>query len=317
MMERVAERKGRAGHVGRLCGEHRSRLGMVVAVLALLLLGVRVGVAQEIGTVAAVEGTAEIGRAGAWLPATSGAAIQQGDTLRTGKPGRLAVVFQDDSVVTVGDDSELVIDEQIFKPDAGIARSVMHLLRGRIRALVSEYYGRRGTEFRVETKTALVGVRGSEFIIVFDPVAEVTDAVGVGGRAEVHSVLDRVGHAVFITAHEITTVTRGRYPTPARRLDDESFGQYIQGLAFVGHGKSESLAAFQPLVSGSGVPPPDRLANLPAPPMPMGQEVVSGVTPTTPGETAIDTFNGQNAGGVTQQPPAVLESPQGRVGIHF
>jgi hypothetical protein len=286
-------------------------------VFALLLLGVRLGLAQEIGTVAELEGTADVGRAGVWTPASIGAAIQPGDTLRTGSPGRLAVVFQDDSVVTVGEDTELVVDEQVFERDAGIARSVMHLLRGRIRALVSEYYERRGTEFRIETETAVVGVRGTEFVIVFDPVAEVTDAVGVSGRAEVHSVLDRVGHAVFITAQEITTVTRGKYPTPARRLDDDSFGQYVHGLAFVGHGKPESLAAAQPLLTGSIVPPPDRLANLPAPPIPMGQPVATGVTPTSPGETAINRANSQNAGGVAGQPPAVIESPQGRVGIHF
>jgi len=313
----AGEQKVLADGVGCLCRPRRARLGVPVAVLALLLLGVRLGMAQEIGTVAELEGTADVGRAGVWTPASIGAAIQPGDTLRTGSPGRLAVVFQDDSVVTVGDDSELVVDEQIFERDAGIARSVMHLLWGRIRALVSEYYERRGTEFRIETVTAVTGVRGTEFVIVFDPVAEVTDAVGVSGRAEVHSVLDRVKHAVFITAQEITTVTRGKYPTPARRLDDDSFGQYVHGLAFVGHGKPESLAAVQPLLTGSIVPPPDRLANLPAPPIPVGQPVATGVTPTSPGETATDRVNSQNAGGVAQQPPAVLESPQGRLGIHF
>ena len=281
------------------------------AALALVVLTLHAAAAQEIGTVAAAENVAEIGRAGSWMRALIGAAIQPGDTLRTGKPGQLVVVFQDDSVVTVGEDTELVVDEQVFEPDRGVASSLMHLLRGRIRALVSDYYERRGTEFRIETKTAAVGVRGTEFVIVFNPLTEATDAVGVSGRAEVHSLLDRVRHAVFITAQEITTVTRGKYPTPARRLDDDSFRLYLQGLTFVGHGKPESLAAVQPLLTGSGIPAPDRLGNLPAPP------VATGVTKTSPGETAINRSNSRNAGGVAQQPPAVLDSPVGQAGIHF
>lgn len=296
------------------------RLAVGLAVV-LTIASARLALAQEIGTIAQLEGSAEIGRSGGWTPAAIGAAIFKGDTVRTRRPGRLAMVFQDDSVVTIGDESELVVDDQVFERDGGLAQSVFRLLRGRIRALVSEYYERPGTEFRIETVTAVIGVRGTEFVIVFDPVAAVTDTVGLSGRAEVHSVLDRVGHAVFITAREATTVTRGQYPTPARRLDDETFRQYVQGLEFVGNGKLESLAAVQPLLTGSGVPAPDRLANLPAPPMPIAQTGAIGYAPSAPGETPQDVSNSHNAGGVAQQPPSVIEAThglsEGLVGIHF
>jgi hypothetical protein len=231
------------------------------------------------------------------------------------------MVFQDDSLVTVGDGTELVIDEQVLEPEAGVARSLMRLLHGGIRALVSEYYERSGNEFRVETKSAVVGVRGSEFIVAFNLAAEATDAVGVSGRAEVHSVRDLVGHAVFITAREATTVMPGQYPTPLRRLDEEGFRQYLRGFEFVGHGKPESLTAVQPLLRGGAVPAPDRLASLPAPPLPVAQGGVSGGARSAPGETRLDAASQQNAGGVTGQSPSVIEKTngltQGQVGIHF
>ncbi len=290
-----------------------------VLLLAISILAPRSGWAQEIGTVAELEGTAEIGRAGTWLPAAIGSAIQQGDTLRTGTPGRLRVVLQDDSVLTIADDSEIVIDEEVFDSSQGIARSVMHLLRGKIRALVSEYYERPRNEFRIETKSAIVGVRGTQFVIVFDPATEVTEVAGASGRAEVHSVLDRVGHAVFITAREATTVVRGQYPSPPHRLSDEDFRQYLEKLAFIGHGKPESLVAAQPLLTGSVVPSADRLANLPAPPIPnvAARPAPAGVAPTAPGETAHDVFATQNVGGVVRQPPPVIEATQGKLGIRF
>ena len=82
-------------------------------------------------TIASLEGSAEIGRSGTWYPAKLGLAIYLGDELRTPKPGRLRVVFQDDSVLTLGDDSHVVVDEQVFDPNQGTVRSFMRLLRGK------------------------------------------------------------------------------------------------------------------------------------------------------------------------------------------
>jgi len=80
--------------------------------------------------------------AGTWTTANIGLPVEVGDTLRTGRPGRLRVVFADESVTVLGDDSQLVIDDHVFAPDRGVFRSVLRMISGRVRTLASDYYQR-------------------------------------------------------------------------------------------------------------------------------------------------------------------------------
>jgi FecR-like protein len=227
--------------------------------LTLVLLAFAPGAwAQEVGTIAELDGSAEIGRGGAWTAASVGAAVEPGDKLRTKKPGRLRVVFQDDSVLTLSDNSELVIDQQVFDPAQGKAQSTLRLLRGKVLALASEYYERARAVYEIRTKTAVAGVRGTEFAVYYDPRAEVTEVVGVHGHVEVHSVLDLLRRGTFVTQGELTSVAQGEFPALPNRLTDRNFRQYIEGLDFVGAGRLESLTIDHPVLVGTSVPQPDR-----------------------------------------------------------
>jgi hypothetical protein len=229
--------------------------GLLLVVL--LAIGAPAG-AQEVATIADLDGQVELGRAGVWSPAAIGTAVFLDDALRTGRPGRVRITFREGSVLTMADGSEVTINEQVFEADRGWARSTLRLLRGKVRALVAEYYERPGSAFQIETATAVAGVRGSEFVIAYDPVTDSTDAVGVGGQVAINSVRDLVGHRVIITAHDLTVVRRGQFPTPVRRLDEPTFRQYIEGLEFVGGGRPESLTRRNSLLSGEDLPPQDR-----------------------------------------------------------
>lgn len=234
------------------------RCGTLLVIILVLTSGAVL--AQEVGTVAAVDGSAKIGHGDVWLNVTPGAAVHRGDEIRTGRPGRLRVVFQDDTVLTLGDDSRIVVNEQLFNPDQGKARSLLGLLQGKVSALVSEYYQRAGAVYQIKTATAVAGVRGTEFVVSYDPADERTEVTGLSGSVEVISAFDRSGRSVLVTAQEVTTVTRGRLPTAPRRLSDTLFHQYIQGMDFVGAGAAESLTLNNPLLAGQVVPKADRAA---------------------------------------------------------
>ena len=109
-----------------------------------LLLAAPVMAAEDVGTVASMRGTAEIGRGGAFTPATVGATVQLGDELRTGT-GQLRVVFRDDSVVDLAEGSSLTVDTQVFDPGNGRFSSLLRLAAGKARALVGDVYGTPGS----------------------------------------------------------------------------------------------------------------------------------------------------------------------------
>ena len=130
-------------------------------VAAALLLSAGVASAQEVGTVASVEGAAEIGNGGAWTAAATGSPVHRGDQLRTGTPGRMRVVFQDDSVLVVSESSFVTVNEQVFNPSTGKAKSYLELLQGKVSAVVGDYYNRAGNSYEIKTVTAVAGVRGT------------------------------------------------------------------------------------------------------------------------------------------------------------
>jgi FecR protein len=292
--------------------------GIRAAVILLFLAAS--AAAQQVGTVAEAVGTVQIGRAGTWAAAKTGAAVEAGDSLRTGRPGALQVVLADGSVLTMTEMTELRIDTVVLGSDRGHGQTLLHLLAGRMRAIVSEYYEQRGALFQIETATAIAGVRGTEFVIVFDPVAEVTDVVGVTGTAVVHSVLDRVGHEVLVTAQEMTMVTRGHYPTAPQRLSDKLFRQYMEGLEFIGAGRPESLSFAQPLATGAVVPEPDRAASLPGPAAAGGIGTVVNPTLQTRAPILSDEIlpqQSRDASTLLENSPPVVEAPAGKVGVRF
>jgi ferric-dicitrate binding protein FerR (iron transport regulator) len=255
---------------------------------------------SPVGTIAELNGQAEISRPGSaadapWAPAQVGGPIHQGDQIRTGRPGRVRIVFQDESVLVLSDDSLVRVDESVFSPADGSVRSLLQMFRGKVRAVVTEYYQQRQASYEIQTPTAVAGVRGTEFVVEYDETARTTRVSGIEGTVAVHSVLDRLRNGVLVTAGEGTAVRQGEFPTPVDPLDDDSLRRVIDGFEFVGGG----LLGRGGGASGTdaAVPEPDRAPR------------VSDAEP-----------QGQNrlpdAGRIIDQPPAI-GNEGGRLGIRF
>jgi len=271
----------------------RSSIWMGTAVV--FLIAAIPAIAQEIGSVVSVTGQAEIGRSGMWTPAAVGAAIQENDELRTGQPGRIRVVFRDDSVITLGDGSNLTIDRHVFDADQGKAETLLGLLQGKINSVVSDYH--HNTGFEVKTRNATAGVRGTEFIVTYDADRDLTEVVGISGSVSVHGAFDPAASAVLVTAQELSAVTGEGKPTNAERLDEKSFKQYLQDIDFI----SASLSRGHQLGEGSNVPQPDRA------PLAAGSGAAENPD--------IGLTLGPDASGILGQSPAAVKSSTGNLGI--
>jgi len=261
--------------------------------------------ADDAGKVVSLEGTVEIGRATIFTRADVGSAVQPGDTIRTGDPGRVRILFADDSVLNLGDNTTLVIDETVFDASKGAASTLLHLLGGKVRALVSEYYsGNNQASYSIETTTAVSGVRGTEFIVAYDADRQFTEVLGLGGLVSVHGTIDRKNHGVLIHANEITEVAKGKYPTAPRQIttDDERYQRLMGGLDLPGSGMPETLLLEDPAFGGKQVPSPDTAAgSVFETPRGAGggDEPRADLPPGSPGTTGGDLLN---------QPQPVLDS---------
>ena len=91
---------------------------------------------EEAARVKNCSGAAFIVRQNQTLPAKKYDRIFAGDVLRTGRDGTLGVIFKDDTTLSLGPRSELVIDEFLFAPSQGKLSIVTRMLRGDRRVCV-------------------------------------------------------------------------------------------------------------------------------------------------------------------------------------
>ena len=144
----------------------RDLLVIAGAMVLVLLLSVAVASASSpIGLVKVTEGTATVQRGDETLPARLGLALEEGDILRTGGDGRMGVVLRDDTRLSLGPESEIQIDRFLFAPAKGHLALVVKMARG-IMAFISGNIAKLSHDaVRVETPVAIVGVRGTQFLV--------------------------------------------------------------------------------------------------------------------------------------------------------
>ena len=120
---------------------------------------------DPIGVVRTASGDATVTRGETSLPADPGLKIMVGDTLVTGRDGSLGVILHDDSTLSIGPESRLVLRSFRFSPSEGKFDLVARISRGTM-AYLSGLIGKLAPEkARFETPTATIGIRGTRFAV--------------------------------------------------------------------------------------------------------------------------------------------------------
>ena len=140
----------------------------LVAIILLLLIVGEVSPAPASPAVATIQkasGTATVVRQGRALEASAGLEILENDTLRTGSDGSIGVVFKDDTLLSLGPESVLVVDEFVFAPKQGRFSIVLRMLKGTAGYLSGLISKLAPESAHFETPTASIGIRGTSFVV--------------------------------------------------------------------------------------------------------------------------------------------------------
>jgi hypothetical protein len=123
------------------------------------------GASPAVGTVQKMSGPASIVRQGHTISASVGQEIFENDLLQTGRDGSLGVVFSDDTLLSLGPESDLVVDQYVFAPRQGRFSIVLRMLRGTA-AYLSGLISKLAPEAaHFETPSASIGIRGTHFVV--------------------------------------------------------------------------------------------------------------------------------------------------------
>ena len=140
-------------------------LSTILCLVCVACTNLAVAAAGPIGSVKTVEGQAFILREGSSIPAKVGDRVFEKDTLKTSSDGSLAVVLRDDALLSLGPESEVVLDEFIFVPAEGKFSMIAKMLKGTAAYLSGLIVKLSPDSARVETPMGTIGFRGTKCLI--------------------------------------------------------------------------------------------------------------------------------------------------------
>jgi len=227
------------------------------ALSALILSSSPTFAAEKVGTAVISRGKVVVKTAQGSSALKAGSPVHEGDYLMTGPDGALKVILTDQSELSLGPDTT-VRAERGAKAESPAAISV---IKGQFRAKVLKDLLKandKGSRLRmtIRTKSATMGVRGTDFSVIFNGENQVTSLVTFeGGVAMVKNEEDRPptsfdAVADLLKSDQAVVVTEGNFSTANPASDQTTVPTKISPAQF------EALKASSLTAPTAGVVPP-------------------------------------------------------------
>ncbi|MDG4476913.1 transferrin-binding protein-like solute binding protein [Thiovibrio frasassiensis] len=210
-----------------------------------------------VATVVALRGTVVAqNKSGTERPLSMKSQIFQEDLLKTDKNGQLQILFSDKSIITLGRESEMKIAEYHWQP--GQKESVLktQVKEGTFRVMGGAMAKDAPQNFKTETPTATIGIRGSMY--AFRSTVQQLSVVFQGGRGI--DIFNDLGRVAITTPGFGTHVMLNTPPAPPSRFTEQELKRLNQQLNgngdSSGNGGGGNLNSFTAPLT---VPPPPQL----------------------------------------------------------
>lgn len=124
--------------------------------------------ADPIGQVKTADGTVTVERAGAAQPIAVGDHVFQSDVVITAPGASVGITFIDNSMMSLGPDSRLVLDNFKFDTTTHEGEFDSSLQKGTLAVKSGQIVKQTPEAMKIKTPAALLGVRGTEFVVRAD-----------------------------------------------------------------------------------------------------------------------------------------------------
>ena len=184
---------------------------------------------DEIGFVIAVQGRISLASATAIpRPVSLRQSIFPHDIIRTDGNGQIKILFNDNTVLSVTENTQIEITDFVYDPEKSLRRTVLHMLQGRIKAMVAQFAALNGSLFEIHTPTAVAAARGTEYVVWTSP-NEGEPRTGIAVTDGTVMVTNTAKEHVAVSAGHYTLASHmGRPTPPAQSLGNREVQLHIQ-----------------------------------------------------------------------------------------
>lgn len=180
---------------------------------------------KEIGTVVLVLGNAFVKRGDVETKLSQGERVYEKDRVRTEGTSKLKIYLKDDSVITLGENTTISLDDYTFSLQEDTRSVVMNLIRGRLRAIVGKIFRGAGSRYEIKTPTSITGVRGTHFYIF--AMENLTRVILFSGEVSLKNILESIAGEVVLNPGQMSIVPQNMPPAEPVTLSEDELNSAI------------------------------------------------------------------------------------------
>lgn len=161
----------------------------------------------SVGKVALLKGEAVAERNAQTITLQNGSLVEDKDAIKTGKDAQVQLLFEDKTVITLGSESEFKIEE--YLNDATNPKAKFKFNQGTFKTITGQIGKTAPDNFKLETKTATIGIRGT---IVKGSTGDKGDVIACL-RGLITVMSRHTGAVVEVPAGQFTTIQSNTSPS--------------------------------------------------------------------------------------------------------
>ena len=124
--------------------------------------------AQEIAQIKKLNGAVSVERGGKSMPTAAGMKLLVADTVKTGPDGSVGITFTDNTLLSAGPGSTLILSQYTFNSTTHEGQFDTTVNRGTLSMVSGKMAKQSPKAVRVITPAAIMGVRGTEFFVTVE-----------------------------------------------------------------------------------------------------------------------------------------------------
>jgi FecR protein len=185
-----------------------------------VLLLLHLAMFASVGEIKVSNGEVLVQRAGKSFKGVSGTPIEEKDAITTKAASNAQVIFSDGTAISIGASSSFNIQEYMFDEKSNNTKLKVGISEGTFKAVTGKIGKISPDRFRLETKTATIGIRGTRLLgfVIKEGQDTVACTKGIITVAPLRSLYAGMPppEPVEVKAGEITRVSEGKVETPRK-----------------------------------------------------------------------------------------------------
>ena len=170
----------------------------------------------SVGEITALVGKAEILRDNKKLNAAVGFKLEKKDVIKTFDTTKMQIIFNDESIITIGKNSTFKIEDYVF--DENKPKATFNLSNGIIKTLTGKIGKLAPQRFKVKTKNAVIGIRGTYFVVEFKN--NITMVGMLGGKV---NFVDKISNKTYTISKGQMIILNPNLPKEKRVIVKNGF----------------------------------------------------------------------------------------------